>query len=233
MKNTKWIALATAILLSFSLISVSFAEDVAPAEALTNLNQDAEVAQTTEAPEIVPSASAAEVSAQPEETAQAEVDSQEKNTEPSTEIVVDETAQPEQTETSQTEPTPAVSEEPDATQAPEATDTPDATEAPAVTDEPAATETPADVTAAPETEAPAVRSVEIHMDIPQNLKMGDTVTLTATLIGYEGVNVSLQWQYTKDGKTWTDAKGANSLTYAFQVNDETASTAWRLAVTVL
>lgn len=119
------------------------------------------------------------------------------------------------------------------------------TETPAPTDEvteyPAAdaTEAPPQATEAP-TEAPAeaqpvTRGVSIAMDIPDQLQMGDTVTLTATLYGYDDVNVALQWQYTRDGEEWFNAQdeGATTLTYAFTVNDETAGTAWRLAVTLL
>ncbi|NLI22164.1 MAG: hypothetical protein GX418_11550 [Clostridiales bacterium] len=102
----------------------------------------------------------------------------------------------------------------------------EATEEPAVTPEPDAEPTEA----APE---PAARGVSIDMRVPAQLQLGDTVTLVATLYGYENVSVALQWQYTRDGSNWYDAAGATALTYAFAVSEETAGTAWRLAVTVL
>lgn len=85
------------------------------------------------------------------------------------------------------------------------------------------------------TEIPVVRNVIIRMDVPDNLQYGDTITLSAELIGYDDVQVSLQWQYTKDGETWVDAtgSGSNALVYSFQVDEETAGTSWRLAVTIL
>ena len=132
---------------------------------------------------------------------------------------------------------PAASAEPDPTAIPAtdatATQVP-ATETPAETATPAPTESSLDVTA---TETPAiavaVRSVDIRMDMPAALQMGDTVALIATLNGYDDVTVALQWQYTRDGEHWFDADGATSLTYAFTVNDDTAGTGWRLAVSIL
>lgn len=111
------------------------------------------------------------------------------------------------------------------TVAPDTTETAEAT--PEATAEP--TETPV------ATEIPTARNVNIHMDVPANLQFGDTITLTAELIGYGDVQVSLQWQYTKDGETWVDAtgNGSDALVYSFQVDEETAGTSWRLAVTIL
>ena len=128
-----------------------------------------------------------------------------------------------------------------ATQEPESSATPDAT-AETTTPEPAeATATPesslepADSATATPAPAQPQRSVLIHMDVPSGLQLGDSVTLSATLIGYDDVSVSLQWQYSHDGEHWTDAQGtgSNEMDYTFQVSDETAGTIWRLAVTIL
>ena len=123
------------------------------------------------------------------------------------------TAQPEET-LPETSIIPTESQQPDQTA--EATDAP----TPAVTD-----------TAEPQPQP--VRSADIHVTIPKNPQYGDTVTLQATLSGYEGVSVSLQWQYSRDQEHWTDAHGnsANGTDYSFQINDDTVCTYWRLAVT--
>lgn len=85
-----------------------------------------------------------------------------------------------------------------------------------------------------ETAAPAVsRSVSIQMIVPDHLQLGDTVTLVATLTGYEGLNIALQWQYSFDGEQWFDAAGATGLRYSFAVSQDMAGTGWRLAVTIL
>ena len=105
------------------------------------------------------------------------------------------------------------------------------TETPAVTEEPA---TEATATMEPvATEAPIQRDVHIEMNVPANLQIGDTIALNATLIGFDGVEVVLQWQYSKDGANWTDAQGATGLNYSFTVTEQNAGTTWRLAVTVL
>ncbi len=85
-------------------------------------------------------------------------------------------------------------------------------------------------TAAP---APVERSAQIHVNYPDHPQYGDTVTLTATLTGYENTVVTVLWQYSYDGQTWVDAtgEGADTTMYSFQVSAETASTFWRLAVT--
>ena len=128
---------------------------------------------------------------------------------------------------------PVVSEQPtsDALQAIDEETATAETETPAVTEEPV---TEATATTEPvATEAPIQRDVHIDMNVPANLQIGDTITLTATLIGFEGANVVLQWQYSKDGANWTEEQGATGLNYSFKVTEQNAGTTWRLAVTVL
>ena len=127
-------------------------------------------------------------------------------------------ATPEPTAEATAEPTVDPTQEPTAEPDPTTEPTPEATEA--------ATEA-VEATQAPE------RSVSIQMDVPANLQMGDTVTLTATLNGFDGLSVALQWQYSVDGQQWFDAQGATDTVYAFQVSEETSGSMWRLAVTVL
>jgi len=94
-----------------------------------------------------------------------------------------------------------------------------------------AEETP---TPAPEaTEVPVARSAQINVEAPDNPQLGDTVTLSATLIGYENTIVSVRWQYSTDEKNWVDAtgSGADTTEYSFQISSDNQSTYWRLAVT--
>ena len=143
-----------------------------------------------------------------------------------------------ETEQPEAQPTPgetaALTEEPALTPDPTADATVEpteqATEAPG--EEPAVTPEP-DAQAEEAVPAAVTRGVSIDMQVPAQLQMGDTVTLVATLYGYENVSIALQWQYTRDGSNWYNAAGATGLTYAFAVSEETAGTAWRLAVTVL
>lgn len=126
---------------------------------------------------------------------------------------------------------PETTDQPDET-LPEASIIPTESQQPDQTAEATAVPTPA-VTDTAEPQPQPVRSADIHVTIPQNPQYGDTVTLQATLSGYEGVAVSLQWQYSRDQEHWTDARGngANGTDYSFQINDDTVCTYWRLAVT--
>ena len=63
---------------------------------------------------------------------------------------------------------------------------------------------------------------------------GDTVTLTATLTGFENLAYTLQWQYTPDGGTTIiDAPDGNGLSYSFTVNDENVGYLWRIQIRLL
>lgn len=126
---------------------------------------------------------------------------------------------------------PETTDQPDET-LPEASIIPTESQQPDQTVEATAVPTPA-VTDTAEPQPQPVRSADIHVTIPPNPQYGDTVTLQATLSGYEGVSVSLQWQYSRDQEHWTDARGngANGTDYSFQINDDTVCTYWRLAVT--
>ena len=213
MKQIKMTAIVLALLLSVSSIAPAFAQESLPLGEV--IAQQAEA--TVQAP-VVEQVEPVVV----EETANPASDD--------VAAVPEGTQMPVETAASEATATPEVPGTPEETAMPEATATP------ADTATPEATQTADSTTQEPTpTAQPIERSVEITMDIPTNLQMGDTVTLTATLIGYDNVNVALQWQYTKDGETWFDAQGegCTTLTYAFTVSDETAGTGWRLGVTVL
>jgi len=216
MKNIKILALVLSILLSVSMIGTGFAEASETSEPV------AEIQVTVAAPVVEPT-----MAPQTEKPAQQP-----------TAVPADEqpemTAEPVQTGTPvNTEAAPEAEATPEATEEATAAPTDEATAEPTEETTPEVTEEPTETPMA--TEIPVNRSVIIHMDVPANLQYGDTITLSAELIGYDDVQVALQWQYTTDGEHWTDATGAgsDSLTYFFQVDDQTAGTSWRLAVTIL
>ena len=212
MKKIKVLAFALSILLSVSMISVGFAQEGETSEAVmeTEVNVAAPVVEMTQEPQIEEPAQQPTVApVLPQDEQQADADAQPEDTAENVAEQVETT--PEATPETTPETTPEAIPE----------TTPEATAEP--------TEVPV------ETEIPAARNVIIRMDVPDNLQFGDTITLSAELIGYGDVQVSLQWQYTKDGETWMDATGTGSdaLVYSFQVDEETAGTSWRLAVTIL
>ncbi len=119
--------------------------------------------------------------------------------------------------------------EPDAVtdQEPENTDgSAFASEEPPVTEEP--TETPA-------TEAPAEnRQLALLASIPYDqLKVGDTLTLQAQMIGYEGLNlpIRIQWQQHTHGQ-WVNVEGATSDTLTVAITAENLHSAWRYSITI-
>ncbi len=82
---------------------------------------------------------------------------------------------------------------------------------------------------------PAVVQVEREVNIYSNLgsciNENELVTLMGELVGFDGLSVTLQWQYDA-GMGWTDVEGANDITFSFPANAETINNAWRLAVTI-
>ena len=219
--NQKRIGMMLILLLSMSMLTSAFAQET---------TQDISVEPTAYIVEAAPVAP--EVMPEPQTEAVAEP-------EPATEAPAAVTQAPAAaTEApAATAQAPAPATDASATAQPEtATQTPGATEAstPTPAGTPDATQAPDPTPSAVEqTAAPVQRSVSIQMDMPSHLSLGDTVTLYATLYGYDGLNLAFQWQYTYDGKQWFDAQGANSTDYTFAVSAQTTGTGWRLAVTVL
>ena len=115
------------------------------------------------------------------------------------------------------------------TTAPMVTEEPTATEAP--TAEPTVTEEPVqpEVTEAPtETAAPtAVPEHKVTITLEHTgdkIYFGDTVTLRATLSGYENTAYTLQWLLNGN-----PVQGANELTYTFTASQELCGE-WQLVV---
>ena len=99
-----------------------------------------------------------------------------------------------------------------------------------------ATEVPAEEnlaqSAAPLATPAPQRSVTIASNIPASeLALGDTVTLTAVLTGFEGAQVEIVWECQVDG-VWQPS-GHTGETMSFVVDMDTAQSAWRVAITVL
>ena len=99
-----------------------------------------------------------------------------------------------------------------------------------------ATEVPAEEnlaqSAAPLATPAPQRSVTIASNIPASeLALGDPVTLTAVLTGFEGAQVELVWECQVDG-VWQPS-GHTGETMSFVVDRDTAQSAWRVAITVL
>lgn len=72
-------------------------------------------------------------------------------------------------------------------------------------------------------------TVEVFSSHDANIAEGEVVTLWATLTGFEGRNVQMQWQYYHDG-AWQNAQGANGLTHSFGATKDTVNYDWRLLV---
>lgn len=101
-----------------------------------------------------------------------------------------------------------------------------ATEALPATEEPPAvsvTETPAEN-----------RQLTLIASIPYDqLKVGDTLTLQAQMIGYEGLNlpIRIQWQQHLHGQ-WLNVEKANGVTLTVAITPENLHTAWRYNITI-
>lgn len=87
-------------------------------------------------------------------------------------------------------------------------------------------------------EQPAPRLVTVSAAHEgETLRLGDTITLTATLTGYEGLNYTCRWQYAaadRDGNVvgeWQDAQ-ADALSFTYELTEDNLLTAWRMCVTV-
>ena len=142
-------------------------------------------------------------------------------------------------EPAQEQPTaePLPTEPPLPTQEPLPTEPPIPTVEPLPTDEALSTEQPLPTdelpTATPTQEAPAPqRSVSISIDKPLDaIYIGDEVTFTATLHGYEGAQVEIFWECMTNGE-WQPT-GDTGATLTIVIDESNAQRSWRCGVTVL
>ena len=132
---------------------------------------------------------------------------------------------------------PLPTEPPLPTQEPLPTEPPIPTVEPLPTDEALSTEQPLPTdelpTATPTQEAPAPqRSVSISIDKPLDaIYIGDEVTFTATLHGYEGAQVEIFWECMTNGE-WQPT-GDTGATLTIVIDESNAQSSWRCGVTVL
>lgn len=63
----------------------------------------------------------------------------------------------------------------------------------------------------------------------QQIADGDIIYLWAELIGFEGVDITLQWQYSTGDGIWIDAEGANGTEHSFIATQASVNYGWRLA----
>lgn len=71
-------------------------------------------------------------------------------------------------------------------------------------------------------------NVSSNVDDADELNLGDKITLTADVQGYEGVNYTFQWQSSVDNENWENVSGANSGNYTFTLTEETSQNYWRV-----
>lgn len=137
------------------------------------------------------------------------------------------TAEPLPTEPPLPTQEPLPTEPPIPTVEPLPTDEALSTEQPLPTDElPAATPTPTQEAPAPQ------RSVSISIDKPLDaIYIGDEVTFTATLHGYEGAQVEIFWECMTNGE-WQPT-GDTGATLTIVIDESNAQSSWRCGVTVL
>ena len=145
-------------------------------------------------------------------------------------------AEPKHEEPKAEEPKAEAPAEPEATVEPAAEPTVEATAEATPAAEPTV-EATADATPAAEPEAtPAAevtatpeRSVRIISD-DASLTVGETLTLTAKLSGFDGVEFKLTWQIKTQGDDWKDISGEHGETLKVKQDDESIGASWRVIV---
>ena len=85
----------------------------------------------------------------------------------------------------------------------------------------------------PESETQAERSITIDVtwDV-DNPIIGDTAHLKANLVGYDGLEYTMQWQYSLDQETWYDISGETNQNMDVVVTKENNLYHWRMLVSV-
>ena len=71
--------------------------------------------------------------------------------------------------------------------------------------------------------------VEIATTQGDVVMMGETITLTSVLTGFDGLTYAMQWQY-DDGSGWKNVDGATGDSYSFIADDNNIYFQWRLEV---
>lgn len=77
------------------------------------------------------------------------------------------------------------------------------------------------------------RSVRIFSSQGSVVTEGEIIYLTSKLEGFDGLDVSFQWQVDRgDGAGWVDVEGATRAKHMFIASKETIKYSWRLVVNV-
>ena len=71
--------------------------------------------------------------------------------------------------------------------------------------------------------------VEVSWDV-DDPRIGDTAHFQAVMYGYEGLNYTMQWQYSPDDQTWYDIVNATEETFDVVVTEENNVVYWRVIV---
>lgn len=79
------------------------------------------------------------------------------------------------------------------------------------------------------TPTPVPKVVTIKSSAKSTMLVGEEVRLTSKISGFEGYEVSYQWQCDK-GNGFENIAGANQSTYSFPATVETLKWSWRLIV---
>ena len=74
------------------------------------------------------------------------------------------------------------------------------------------------------------RAIKLTSDWPADKPAyaGTMITMTAELIGFEGLDYTLQWQHSTDKKEWEDEPGANGISFTYELNETTCQYTWRV-----
>ena len=83
-----------------------------------------------------------------------------------------------------------------------------------------------------EPEIPEIDFSTLQVVIGEPQYDGDVMTLRATLIGFDNIDYSLQWQFSTDDATWTDVSGATGDTLVVQLDESNAGCYWRVSAEV-
>lgn len=81
----------------------------------------------------------------------------------------------------------------------------------------------------------ANRVVRIYASWDQSkeyLDVGDEMTFTAVLEGYDGLSYQIQWQTSMNGSDWTDLSDANGLNYTLVLSEQNYDDFFRVVVNV-
>ena len=92
-------------------------------------------------------------------------------------------------------------------------------------------ETETEIQEEPEDIPEPARIIEVYVtwDVPEPI-IGDTAHFHAILTGYEGLDYTMQWQFSPDQKDWTDIEGETKEVMDVIVTEENNLLYWRIVI---